>query len=88
MYGLDIQTARPFGRRRRDRQHGFVLLTPAVEAHVASTHGKRHPEAQRFECARHAQGGTVTAATAKRLYAHGSAQCNACCHRQQCSQQC
>ena len=82
MYGLEIQVARPFGRRRRGHQQGHVLLTPAVEAHVAAA---QHPEMQRFECARNPQGGTVTITTARRLFRHGSAECGACCHNRDCS---
>lgn len=86
MYALEIQTARPFGRRRRGHQQGFVLLTPAVAAHQAATTGHQHLPKPRFECAHNPQGGTVTVATARRLYARGSGECSACRHQRDCSE--
>lgn len=86
MYGLDIRTARPFGRRRRGHQHGFLVLTPAVKAHQdVAADSSEHPEVQRFECARNPQGGTVTVTTARGFYARGSGECSKCCNRRQCA---
>ena len=74
-----------YGRRRREHQQGFALLTPAVEAHLTEAATKQHPPVLRFECARNPQGGTVTVATARRLYARGSGECSACRHQRDCS---
>lgn len=84
-YKLYGEAPQAFMRRRRGHQQGFVLLTPAVEAHQDQAADGKHPPMPRFECARNPQGGTVTVATARRLYARGSAECGACCHQSDCN---
>lgn len=82
MYDLYGRNMRAFGKRRRDAQQGHVLLTPSLAEVLVPEEGARYK--QRFECAHHSQSGTVTVATARRLYLRGSSECSTCCHRQRC----
>lgn len=80
----DMRCPQAYGRRRHNHQQGFVLLTPAVEAHLTEVATDQRPPMMRFECARNPQGGTVTTVTARRLYARGSGECGKCRHQHDC----